>query len=229
MAQSTTDIYGQVVGAAEVFNSTAGTNAEATFTNSHLLRVAAGLPAKALLVSQGRSWSGRNTTGVAAVTANPAITASHFTLYNGEASGSGIVYVIDRIIVDKYVTDATQANPFKLLAEVSGAGVETAPTDATNAKGSLSGKGTYNGKARIALSQTVVGSAWMALGTTPSHGIGGTYASNANTTMEVILDGLLIIPATGELNLACVEATAAAAAQMFYTVIWHEVTMPVNG
>ena len=89
----------------------------------------------------------------------------------------------------------------------------------------MSGKGTYSGKARIAISQTVVGSAWAAIGATPNLGLAGTYASNANTTMEVIVDGLIIIPPTGELNLAAVVASAAAAAQMFYTVYWHEVVI----
>lgn len=213
---------------AENINANQGQVVQGQANSRGDLLIAQSLPAKAELVRLGNSWAGRNTTGVAAVTSNPAITASHFSLYNGETTGTGKSYVIDRIVVDKYVTDATQTNSFKLLAEISGANVETAPTDATNTKSSLSGKGTYAGLARIALSQTVVGSAWFALGTTPSQANGGTFASNANTTMEVILDGLLIVPPKGELNLATVEATAAAAVQVFYTVFWHELVLALG-
>lgn len=221
-------LYGQVKGTADVYNGNSGQPVPLQTNNRGDLLVAQSLPHYAELTRLGGGWAGRNTTGVAAVTANPAITASHYTLYNGELVSNGKSLVIARIVVDKFVTDATQTNPFKLLAEVSGAGIETAPTNASNSKSSLSGKGTYAGLARIALSQTVVGSAWFSLGTTPSHGAGGTFASDANTSMDVPIDGMIIVPPTGELNLAVVEATAAAAVQFFYTVFWYEVLLALG-
>lgn len=220
--------FGQVR-TADVYNLNQGQDIPQQMNNRGDTLVAQGLPPYTELTRLGGGWAGRNTTGVAAVTANPAITASHFTLYNGEPNTpTGKSLVIARIVVDKFVTDATQTNPFKLLAEVSGVGIETAPTNASNTKSSLSGKGTYAGNARIALSQTVVGSAWFSLGTTPSHGAGGTFASDANTSMDVPVDGMIIVPPTGELNLAVVEATAAAAVQFFYTVIWYEVLLQLG-
>lgn len=220
--------YQQVKGTDDAYNMPAGMPVPymANGRGDHL--IAQSLPHYAELTRLGGGWAGRNTTGVAAVTSNPAITASHFTLYNGESTTNGKSLVIARIVIDKYVTDATQTNPFKLLAEVSGAGIETAPTNASNSKSSLSGKGTYAGNARIAISQTVVGSAWFSLGTSPSNAVGGTFASNANTSMDVPVDGMIIVPPTGELNLAIVEATAAAAVQFFYTVFWYEVLLTLG-
>ncbi len=181
------------------------------------LSVVQGLPELTELVRLGGSWQVGLTTGVAAVTGLPTTTAM-MTISNFEPS-VGKCYAIDTIGTVEEVTDATQ-NDTAVLFAMNNKVPSTSQADAGITIRSLSGR-VYDGKARITSGATVVNEGWFAhAGTiTPPTVFAGTLWR----VNEVPVRGLYLVPPGGALSLHVVKSAAAAAAQQFPYIRWHEV------
>lgn len=182
------------------------------------LIVAQGLPELTEIVRLGGSWQVNLTTGVAAVTALPT-TAAMMSLYNAEPGG-GKCYAIDSFGFAEGITDATQNNSSVLIAMCNKAPT-TVQTDAGIAPRSLSGRSGYDGKARITSGPTVVNDGWNYHGGTVTPVT--IFAGTLWRVTEVQARGLYLIPPTGGFNIHVLKSAAAAAAQCFPFVRWHEV------
>ena len=179
--------------------------------------VAQALPELTTLVSLGDSWQVASATGLAALTALPTTTAG-LSLWNGEPA-TGKCYAIDSFGSWEAVVDATQTDVTAIFACNNKTPV-TAPTDAALVIRSLSGK-SYGGKARTLAGGTITNDGWFAHGTS---GEMAAAAAGANWKVnEVQCRGLYLVPPGGMFNVQAVKATAAAAAQQFFFIRFHEV------
>jgi len=180
-----------------------------------------GLPELAELVRQGNSWWTALTTGLAAATALPTTTAG-LSLWNGDVAG--VEYVIDSFGSVEEVIDATQADETAICSCLNITPV-TAPVNAALAIHSQSGL-TYGGKARTVSGATVVNDGWDFHGTTAPL---ASAVAGANWKVnEVQLRGGKIVKSQGMFSVNAVKAGAAAAAQQFFFIRWHEVLLPAR-
>lgn len=191
------------------------------------LLIAAGLPEIAELIRQGRSWQAYLSTGVAALTALPTTTAG-FSLYNGEAMGSGCVYIIEAFGSSENVVDVTQADTTALFAmnnKVTGSGVTKPTAVAMTGPTSLSGRSNYDGKAIVASGLTVTNDGWFPHGAEAQAPLAPAVAGAVWKVNEAKVRGLYFVPPGGMFSTQAVKV-AAAAAQQFHFVRWHEVVLP---
>lgn len=170
------------------------------------------------LVRLGGSWQVALSTGLAALTALPTTTAG-LSLWNGEPS-NGKCYAIDSFGSVEEVIDATQADTTALFAMNNKIPV-TAPTDAGLSIRSLSGKSGYDGKARTVSAAAVTNDGWFAHG--PQPPLAPAVAGANWKVNECPVRGLYLLCPNGMFNIVAVKAGAAAAAQQFYFIRWHEV------
>lgn len=191
--------------------------------------IAQALPELTELVRMGVSWQVALSTGLAALTALPT-TVAGLSLWNGETGASGMParqYAIDAFGSWEAVADATQPNITALFA-CNNVSPVTAPTATALTIRGLSGN-AYGGKARPVSALTVTNDGWF-----PHASEGNAY--NALTgagglqwrVNEVRCKGLYMVKPGGCFNVQAVKAVAAAAAQQFFFIRWHEVMMIAN-
>jgi hypothetical protein len=183
------------------------------------LIVVQGLPELIELVRMGQSWQVSLSTGLAALTALPTTTAG-LSLWNGEAGDAAKAYVIDSFGSVEEVIDATQADTTAIFA-CNNVGVVTAPTDAGLTIRSLSGK-KYGGLARTVSGATITNDGWFGHGAEGQAPLAPAVAGANWKINEVKLRVPYLVRAGGMFNVVAVKAGAAAAAQQFYFVRWHE-------
>ena len=191
------------------------------------LLVAAGLPELAELIRLGRSWQAYASTGVAALTALPTTTSS-ISLFNGETPGSNCVYLIESFGSSENVVDATQADPSALYAmnnKVSGQGITKPTAVAMTGPTSFSGRSAYDGKAVLATGLTVTNDGWFPHGAEAQAPLAPAVAGAIWKVNEAKVRGLYLVPPGGMFSTQVVKL-AAAAAQQFPFVRWHEIVLP---
>ena len=186
--------------------------------------VVQGLPELTDLVRLGDSWQAALAAGLAAATVLPG-TLAGLSLWNGEPS-TGKCYTIDSFGSWEAITDATQADRTAIFACNN-----ITPVAAPAATGgitirSLSGK-VYGGKARMVSGLTIVNDGWFAHGGLPSSMT--AFAGDNWKVNEVNVRGLYLVPPGGCFSVNAVKAAAAAAAQQFYFIRWHEVLVAYKG
>jgi hypothetical protein len=184
--------------------------------------VAQGLPELTEIVRLGDSWQVSTATGTASVQAIPTTNAG-LAVWNGESAG-GKSYVIDSVAAHEIVVDATQSNMTTLYVMNNKTPVAAVTDDALTIR-SLSGR-TYGGRARTQLlARTVVNDGWFPCGT--SAPAAAAANGSAWKCVDVPLRGMYIVPPGGQFNLIAAKV-AATAAQMIYTIRWHEVQLIVK-
>lgn len=183
--------------------------------------VVQGLPELTELVRMGNSWQVSSATGLAALTALPTTTAG-LSLWNGETGPTAKCYAIDAFGSVEEVVDATQTDSTAIFA-CNNITPVTAPANAALSVRSLSGRSSYGGKARTVAAGTVTNDGWFGHGPTAAM---APVAAGANWKVnETLCKGLYLVPPGGMFNVVAVKAAASAAAQQFYFVRWHEVTL----
>lgn len=186
--------------------------------------MAQALPELTELVRQGGSWQVALTAGLAALTALPTTTAG-LSLWNGNPTGGQntpvTCFAIDAIGSVEEVIDATQADTTAIFA-CNNIGPIAAVTDSGVTVHGLSGN-RYAGMARTVSAATVVNDGWYGHGQQPPL---APAVAGANWKInEVLLRGLYLVKPSGQFNIVAVKAGAAAAAQQFYFIRWHEVLL----
>ncbi len=180
--------------------------------------VAQGLPERAELTRLGDSWTASNTTGIAALTGWPTTTAG-FGIWNGEPS-NGKCYVIDSVSCTDIVVDATQGDCTALFVMLNKPPVAL-PAGGQLIRG-LSGR-TYGGRALTVLTAVArVDEGWFPAGSSAT--VGATVAGCNFKQQYAPLNGMYIVPPGGMFSVAAAKV-AAAAAQVVYTICWHEVQL----
>jgi hypothetical protein len=181
--------------------------------------VAQSLPELTELVRLGDSWQVALSTGLAALTALPTTTAG-ITIWNGEPS-TGKCYAIDSFGSWEAVIDATQADTTALFAMNNVTPVAAPTATALTIRG-LSGK-VYGGKARPVTTLAVTNDGWFAHGAEAQAPLAPAVAGANWKINEAKVRGLYLVPPGGAFSVQAVKAGAAAAAQQFFFVRWHEV------
>ena len=185
------------------------------------LVVTQSLPELTELVRLGDSWQVALSSGVAALTALPTTTAG-LSLWNGEPA-TGKSYAIDSFGSWEAVIDATQADTTALFA-CNNVTPVTAPTNANLSIRSLSGK-IYGGKARTVSAATITNDGWFAHGAEAQAPLAPAVAGANWKVNEAKVRGLYLVPPGGMFNVQAVKAGAAAAAQQFFFIRYHEVQL----
>lgn len=198
---------------------------EMTINRGGMQRVAQALPPNVEIVRMGKSYVVRATTGLAALTALPTVTAG-LSLYNGEAivGGAGVGYIIDSVFCLEGVTDATQQDYTAIMAMISKSPVATLPVDTLSPViRNLSGKGgVYGGLARVAAGATVLDEGWMPVGN-PSV-FATAFAGALWKTTDIPLNGLYVVRPGAMFNLHVIKLVGAAL-QNFLGIRYHEKVM----
>jgi hypothetical protein len=181
------------------------------------------LPELTELVRLGNSWQVALSTGLAALTALPT-TVAGLSLWNGE-QGGGKSYAIDSFGSVEEVIDATQADTTALFA-LNNIVPVAAPTDAALSIRSLSGR-KYAGKARTVSGATVTNDGWFGHGAEAQSPLAPAVAGANWKVNEAKVRGLYLVAPQGMFSVQAVKAGAAAAAQQFFFIRFHEVQIPV--
>lgn len=187
------------------------------------LSVAQGLPALTELVRLGGSFQVALATGLAAATALPTTTGG-LSLWNGEPAG-GKSYAIEAFGSWEAVIDATQADTTALFAMMNVTPV-TAPTATALTIRSTMGR-VYGGKARPVSALAVTNDGWFAHGAEAQTPLAPAVAGANWKVNECRCNGLYLIPPGGCFTVNAVKAGAAAAAQQFFFIRWHELQLIV--
>lgn len=191
--------------------------------------IAQSLPELTELVRMGVSWQVALASGLAALTALPT-TVAGISLWNGETGASGMParqYAIDSFGSWEAVADATQPNITAIFA-CNNVSPVTAPTATALTMRGLSGN-AYGGKARAVSALTITNDGWFAHATDGNAANGLTGAGSFQWRVnEVKCRGLYMVKPGGCFNVQAVKAVAAAAAQQFFFIRWHEVMMIAN-
>lgn len=218
-----------IVRGRQEFSETEDASIEWAGNNRGDALVSLAMPEYAEIVRLGQTFQVALTTGLAALTALPTTTAG-LSLYNGE-SGAGVsapcyCYVIDAFGSVEEVIDATQADTTAIFVMINGPqDITTLPADAgLTIRNTIGLK--YNGKARTVSGATVVNSGWFAHG--PQPPLAPAVAGANWKVNECVVKGLYIVQPGGQFNVVAVKAAAAAAAQQFYFVRYHEVQIIIN-
>lgn len=178
------------------------------------------LPELTEIVRHGDSWQALSST-YTALTALPTTTGI-FGLWNGEPD-NGKVYVIDSMAVVKVVVDTTQVDKTSYFVQLVRPPVAT-PTDDGTTKQSLSGRKTYDGRARWVANPTTVSGRWDTVGTSPKDA--DALAGTGWQCWDIPLFGKYVVPPGGLFAFHRSEITATA--NKFRAVIrWHEVRLPI--
>lgn len=185
--------------------------------------IAEGIPPLTQVVALGNSWQMQDGTGSAATAALPTTTAM-MSLSNLESQG-GKSYVIEEFGSYQGVIDATQIDSSMLVAMLNKKGAAALTTGAlVTAIQSLSGKGSYGGSATFRRGATVANDGWFV------HG--QDFASQSPTLAGQIFQanvcrvrGLYVVPPGGIFSWGVVKSAAAAAAQQFPLIRWHELQL----
>jgi len=178
--------------------------------------VTLGVPLKADIVRQGRGAIVK-TGAIACVTALPTTTASAY-LWNGEPVTSNVNYVVDRITWT-CTTSAGVASMFALAICVGKTAVTQPATVQTLVTGTLNGR-NYVGNAGMGVTATVTDDNWSTIG---NHVDTNALTATVGASIDVPIDGGLIIAPGRLLSLACIAVNTTAAGRFF--VHFHEVEL----
>lgn len=217
------NVFAQIRGAVRQFFTSPQQQVQMELADGGEVLVMEGLPPLTDVIRQGNSWQGILTTGLAAATALPT-TTSLLSLNNNESAGSGKSYIIEAFGSYQAVIDATQIDSSVLFAmnNKKGSAQASSGTLLTSSNiNSLSGKGNYGGAGVLRSGATVVNDVWF------PHGqlftlASPTLAGNVFVVTEAQVRGLYIVPPGGTFSLHVVKSAAAAAAQQFGFIRWHE-------
>jgi hypothetical protein len=222
MAQQTVDLYGTVIGAAEVFNSPAGQDQEMTVNNLGHLREVNSLAPQAEIVRLGGTWQcAMKLASAFTHVATWPTTRSEFILYNGEPAW-GKSYVIEQIWACNAATTIGAAGPYTLLGQIVVSSATALTDDATQLITSASGRGTvYTGRMQrqvVDAATWAVASKWQVL-------TAGYNQATASIGMGVVanLNGSWIMRPGNFLCLNAVIGTAAGTS--IIGVVWDEVQL----
>lgn len=183
-------------------------------------QIAQALPPLAEIVRLGNSWQSISQV-YTALTALPT-TVGIFGVWNGEPD-NGKSYIIDSLAVVKILADTIQVDELGYFVTTVRAPV--APiTDGGAAIVSLSGRRSYDGKARTAAGVTTVAGRWDHIGTSPD--MAAALAGTGWQTMDVPLFGRYIVP-PGAMFAAHRAEVTATAGKFRLVIRWHEVQLPV--
>ena len=183
--------------------------------------IAQALPELTEVVRLGWSWQVKNTTGLSSGTALPT-TTSGLTIWNGEAD-TGKCYAIDSVACWEGVVDATQSDQTGLFAMMN-QGKVAVPTGTAVTPISLAARSNYDGAATCLAAATVANGGWYPIGTSAPSSV-TAVAGAIWKCVDVPVKGLYLVRPGGTFSVQSVKV-AAAAAQMFFTIRWHEVQIP---
>lgn len=163
------------------------------------------------LTRQGGGWSSMSTTAFAALVARPTTTAG-VELFNGNAIGSGICMVVDRLFAEWRLATAVASNAI-MYAMV---GPQTAPTAGAFTIRGNSGK-AYNGFVTTSVNQTVTDNGWFVWGGPMSAALA---AATPNGGIDSRVEGRLIVPPGHAL---CLHVVASVTGDTFVQgASWYE-------
>lgn len=187
-----------------------------------------GLPPLVEIVRQGSSWQGATRTGQAALTVLPT-TVAGLSLFNAYKD-DGPHLIIEEFGSWEAVVDATQTDVtalFAMLNDHADAAPSAGTDEAVTVIRSISGRANYDGPNVIKRGGTVVDAGWFAH---PTEGPQMAAApAGANWKVNACrVRGLYIVPPGAAFNVQAVKAAAAAAAQQFFYVRWHEAILQVQ-
>ena len=179
--------------------------------------IAAGLPAGAEMVRQGKAWATMSTSAVAGLVVRPTTTAA-FEIFNGYASG-GKSLIIDQLFYFNLVS-TNVIESFSGWAQVTAA-------KATVTSGSFVVRGSsgkpYGGPVIAAASTTVIDSGWFPWTNAFSKGAGGVVPHGA-VIAEV--GGRLIVPPQCSL---CLHVVSSLVGQTFTQgARWYEEQLTIE-
>lgn len=179
-----------------------------------------GLPERAEIVRHGDSWQAIRTS-YTALTALPT-TAFIMSIWNGEPD-NGKSYVIDSVFSMKIAVDTIQVDSIGLFVQLVRPPVAPV-TDAGLAIVSLSGRKSYDGRARLVEGGTAISGRWDLLGDSPQNA--PALAGTAWQMWDVSVYGKYIVPPGGVFGFHRAEVTATA--NKFRAGFrWHEVRLPL--
>lgn len=181
------------------------------------------LPSAALRVAAGNSYQVRTTTAAAPVSAVPT-TAALLGIWNGEPANGKSYVIEDFFAVIVAATAAIQATGILYCLHFNPATITTITGALTpiNLRGNL----PYRGLAQVAAGVTLdatngVAAAWYPIGTSSAP----VNTTQVGQTIEVPVNGRIIIPPGGKLGLTVISgATTATSVQL--GLRWHEVNLP---
>lgn len=187
--------------------------------------VAQWLPPLTQLVSAGRTFQARSTTGAAPVTAIPS-TACLLGLWNGEPD-NGKSYIIDSVFAMR-ITTAAAFQEMTILTNCSIQRITTAIANTIIPRCMSGMRIGYGGNARVAVGVTLAAADGGA--TTNWHPVGNNHnisggAANLGGTREVDVRGRYIIPPKCQFSLSVI-APVATASSVVVGVRWHEAVLP---
>lgn len=185
------------------------------------LLIVQAMPELVEIVRLGESWQINATTGQAALTSLPS-TVAGLTLLNNEPS-LGKCYAIDSFGSAEEVVDATQTDVTGLFA-MNNKRTSTAPSGGTAETTfiSLSGRPNYAGTGTVKRGATVTNDGWTPHGTPGAQMAAAAAGANWKVN-EATVRGLYLVPPGGAFSVQAVKAAAAASAQQFFFIRWHEV------
>lgn len=178
--------------------------------------VTLGVPLKTDIIRQGRGAIVK-TGAIACVTALPTTVASAY-LWNGEPVTSNVCYVVDRITWT-CTTSAGAASMFALAICVGKNAVTQPATTQTLVTGTLNGR-NYVGNAGMGVTATITDDNWSTLG---NHVDSNALTATVGASIDVPVDGGIIIAPGRLLGLACIAVNTTAAGRFF--VHFHEVEL----
>ncbi len=184
--------------------------------------VAQALPERTEIVRMGDTWQVATASNAptATLTAWPT-TVAGLGIWNGEPQG-GKCYIIDSIAATEIIVDQTQSNCTALFVLNNKTPVATPTQIGAQTIRSMSGR-TYGGRCVIALTaNNVTDDGWFPAGNSvaPAPAVAGSGWKQT----DIPINGLYIVPPGGMFSVQGVKI-ANLAAQMIYTIRWHEVQL----
>ena len=166
--------------------------------------VAQGLPPYTELTRKYGGWSAISIVAVAALGVRPS-TVSLFTLWNGEAAGSGKSYVIDRLFTHQLVSGSAQSR-FGMWAVIHPRGMTDPGEDLAASISNVTGNAgkKYDGQAKVGVGETVLNDGWYPWGPSVDVELTGTLPG---AQMSVDVEGRLIVPPQGGISLHVVASS----------------------
>ena len=195
-------------------------NAEGKFGLNEIgdLQVAQGLPPYTEMTRRGKGWQVITTSAAASLVVRPDTTAL-ITLWNGEGTGNGKSYIIDRIFSHMLVSDDLQGR-FMLWACVHPQGMTKPTADIARAATNLVGMSGlyYSGMAVVDIDATVVDNGWYPVSSSVDWEPTGVLPGAG---IVANIEGRLIVPPQGGISIQVV-ASMAATATTCTGLSWYE-------
>jgi len=178
------------------------------------------LPDYTELVRSGVVWTVGEATAVAAVTAPPTTTAG-ISLYNDEAEGSGLAYVLLKVFGLQVGASAALAS-WGISHNIATIKPTTKPTGdiaASSIKNLRSPSPNYGGKAIVDLAATVTDDLWKPIG----NSTGTVVVSLTGTQIDVLINGMVVVMPGGMYSLKGVASDTGITVRLGF--VWAEVKL----